>query len=236
MELRGIDVSKWQGEIDWAKVAAEADFAIIRAGYSQYEGGLVIDEFFEKNVAGAKRHGIPWGVYVYAYDKTPGAAEKTAAAVLDLLSGKLPEFPVYYDIEDKQYTGETEYTMLNNTAIAKAFCNAIRNAGYMTGVYSYYFFLKDYMYIDDFNEFEKWIADYRGSRPTCIPHTVWQYSPSGRITGINGNVDLNISYKDYPTIIAESGYNGWGREDSENATLAQLVKELQEVLKKYEHA
>lgn len=250
MELKGIDVSKWQGEIDWN--ALDVDFVIIRIGYSRYAGGIVEDEYFKRNVEGAKNAGIPWGVYVYAYDTTPDASQYTAKDVVKMLNGLRPEYPVYYDIEDKQYLG---YSPNTNTLIARAFCDEIASAGYFPGIYSYYSFfqnsisLKDfssvsgwvanfqkYTGLKEFGTVSRWVADYRGTTPD-IAHDIWQYSGSGKLAGVKTDVDLNICYINYPQIVKSNQLNGWVNhaEEPDNNKLQLLITEIKEVLKKYEH-
>lgn len=213
MELHGIDVSKHQGVIDWGKV--KTDFAIIRLGYSKYAGGLVEDEYFRRNADECERHGIPYGVYVYSYDRTIDAAAATAADTLRLLDARKILYPVYYDIEGSY----AEPGM--RTDIVNVFCEYIRQAGYTPGVYSYYAFFKQYLDVDKLRGIEKWVADYRGKRPTDIPHEMWQYTGSGTVDGVDTKVDLNICYKNYL--------------DNEDSKIAKLIREIKEVLKNYEH-
>lgn len=216
MELRGIDVSKHQGVVDWGKV--KTDFAIIRLGYSKYTGGLVEDEYFRRNADECERHGIPYGVYVYSYDRTIDAAAATAAGALRLLDARKILYPVYYDIEGLY----AEPGM--RTDIVNVFCEYIRQAGYTPGVYSYYAFFKQYLDVDKLRGIEKWVADYRGKRPTDIPHEMWQYTGSGAVDGVSTKVDLNICYKDYA-----------GGEEKGDSEVAKLIKDIKEVLKRYDH-
>lgn len=216
MELHGIDVSKHQGKIDWDKV--KTDFVIIRLGYSKYGGGLVEDEYFRRNADECERHGIPYGVYVYSYDRTISAAEATAASTIRLLGNRKIVYPVYYDIEGSYAEPDLR------TDIVNIFCLSIRQAGYTPGVYSYYSFFKQYLDVDKLHGIEKWVADYRGKRPADIHHEMWQYTGSGTADGINTEVDLNICYKDYT-----------GSEEKEDSEVTKLIKEIKEVLKRYEH-
>lgn len=216
MELRGIDVSKHQGVIDWPKV--KVDFAIIRLGYSAYpSGGVIEDELFQYNSKMCDKYGIPWGVYVYSYDRTPEAAAKTAEETVALLAGRKPSYPVYYDIEENTCDAR------RHTAMCNAFCEYIKHAGYLPGVYSYYYFFRNNLSMSELYPAEKWIADYRGKRPGDIAHEIWQYSGTGRVEGIDTIVDLNVCYKDYT------------REEKEDSELATLIKELKEVLKRYDN-
>lgn len=215
MELHGIDVSKHQGVIDWGKV--NTDFAIIRIGYSRYAGGVVEDEYFRRNSDECERLGIPYGVYVYSYDRGIDAANATAVDTLRLLGGRKIAYPVYYDIEEVY--GDNNL----RTGMCNAFCERIRKAGYTPGVYSYYAFFKNFIDMSKLAATDRWIADYRGKRPIDIPHEIWQYTGSGRVDGVSVKVDMNICYKDY---------TAGEKEDSE---VAKLIKEIKEVLKRYDH-
>ena len=215
MELHGIDVSKHQGKIEWDKV--KTDFAIIRVGYSRYAGGVVEDEYFRRNADECERCGIPYGVYVYSYDRCVESAKVTAEDTLRLLGSRKIAYPVYYDMEEVY--GDNNL----RTGMCNAFCECIQQAGYAPGVYSYYAFFKNFLDMSALKPVDKWVADYRGKRPVDIPHEIWQYTGSGTAYGVSGKVDLNICYKDY--IAGEKG-------DSE---VAKLVKEIKEVLKRYEH-
>lgn len=216
MELRGIDVSKHQGKIDWGKI--EADFAILRVGYSKYNGGIVEDDYFRYNAEECERLGIPYGVYVYSYNRSVSAAIDTAEDVVQLLEGRKITYPVYYDIEEVGNSKNLNANMCN------AFCEYIRQAGYTPGVYSYYAFFKNFIDMGILRPVDKWIADYRGKRPGDIEHEIWQYTGSGNIDGITTKVDLNICYKDYV-----------GAEEKGDSEIAKLIQELKEVIERYDH-
>lgn len=216
MEIHGIDVSQHQGKIDWDKV--ETNFAILRVGYSLYSGGLVEDEQFRRNADECERLKIPYGVYVYSYDRNINAADHTARDVVKCIDGRKLAYPLYYDIEGSYAEAGLR------TDMVIAFCDYIRQAGYMPGVYSYYAFFRQYLDIDKLQGIEKWVADYRGKRPLEIPHGIWQYTGSGYADGITTQVDLNICYKDYAAT-----------EKDEDSEVAKLIQEIKEVLKRYEH-
>ncbi len=199
MEVPGIDVSSHQGVIDWSKV--QTDFVILRAGWSWYQGGMNIDQRFLENVAGVQAAGIPWGVYLYAYDRTPAAARIAAARLSDLLSDYELAYPVYYDIEDDQYT---KMSREDNTAIALAFLEAMKERGHYTGLYTYTSFANSFLVMEKLASYDLWIADYRGKMGYTGPGDVWMWQHTGtggRTQGISGDVDQNLCYKDYPSII-----------------------------------
>lgn len=221
MERYGIDVSSHQGKIDWGKV--KKDFAILRAGWSWYQGGMNIDTRFLENVAGVQAAGIPWGVYLYAYDKTPAAARISANRLADLLDDYKLDYPVAYDFEDKQYlsTGKA-----SNTAVCKAFLDTLRARGYYPILYTYTNFAKGFLNMEELKEYDLWIADYTGKVGWTGDYTMWQRSAEGHIDGVYTDVDLNDAYKDYPKIIREAGLNGYDKPADNGARIAELEAEI----------
>lgn len=213
MALYGIDVSKHQGEIDWGRV--KTDFAIIRVGYSKYAGGIVEDEYFRRNTNECERYGIPYGVYVYSYDRSIEAAKATAEDVIKIIGTRNITYPIWYDIEEVY--GDNNL----RTGMCNAFCARIQQAGYATGVYSYFAFFKNFLDLSALINVDKWIADYRGKRPEEIPHEMWQYTGSGVVDGISTKVDLNICYKSISPV--------------KEREIDKLITEIKEVLKHYEH-
>lgn len=214
-ELKGIDVSKYQGSIDWSKVkSAGYDFAFIRVGYCNYDGTISegFDPYYEVNMKNAIAAGINVGVYVYSYAKTTGAARVCANAVLDKIKPYKLTMPVAFDYEDSK-----TYASLgknNNTAICKEFLQTIQNAGYYSMIYTYTSFADSYLNMSDLSAFDTWIADYRGYVGYKGSYGIWQYSSTGTVSGISGNVDMNIAYKNYPEII--SGNSSGGSENLDN--------------------
>lgn len=214
-ELKGIDVSKYQGSIDWSKVkSAGYDFAFIRVGYCNYDGKISegFDPYYEVNMKNAIAAGMNVGVYVYSYAKTTDAARVCANAVLDKIKPYKLTMPVAFDYEDSK-----TYASLgknNNTAICKEFLQTIQNAGYYSMIYTYTSFADSYLNMSDLSAFDTWIADYRGYVGYKGSYGIWQYSSTGTVSGISGNVDMNIAYKNYPEII--SGNSSGGSEDLDN--------------------
>lgn len=214
-ELKGIDVSKYQGSIDWSKVkSAGYNFAFIRVGYCNYDGTISegFDPYYEVNMKNAISAGMNVGVYVYSYAKTTDAARVCANAVLDKIKPYKLTMPVAFDYEDSK-----TYASLgknNNTAICKEFLQTIQNAGYYSMIYTYTSFADSYLNMSDLASFDTWIADYRGYVGYKGSYGIWQYSSTGTVSGISGNVDMNIAYKNYPEII--SGNSSGGNEDLAN--------------------
>lgn len=203
--MKGIDVSKWQGVIDYDKVKnAGIDFVIIREGYGKDQ----TDKKFEQNYLNAKKSGLKVGVYHYSYADSVEDAKKEAEFCITNLRGKKFEYPIVFDIEDK------EQLKLNNrqrTDIVKAFCDTIENANYYAMFYCNLNWINNYLIKDELlNKYDLWLAQWNTDKP-AINCGIWQYSETGKISGINGNVDLDKSYKDYPGIITSKGLNGFNQ-------------------------
>lgn len=212
-EYRGIDVSHHQGDIDWGKVKAseKVDFAIINAGYGKHIKQK--DKKFEQNYAGAKTQGIPVGAYWYSYALTPAEAEAEARVFLEAIAGKCFEYPVWFDVEENAQFNSGKK---NVSAIVRAFCGVMEQAGYWCGLYSYRSALKSYFDEDVQNRYAVWAAEF-GASLHYTGAEMWQYSEKGIVPGISGAVDLDISYVDYPTAIKEAGKNGFTKPEPENA-------------------
>lgn len=201
----GIDVSTHQGEINWSKVKPNVDFAMLRAGWSWYEGGMNVDNRFVANAIGVTANDIPWGVYIYAYDKSVSAAVIGATALCDMLDkGKYKlSYPVAYDFEDPQYFSTSMKE--KNTEICNAFLSVIKNRGYCPVLYTFSSFAMSYLNMDKLKEYDFWVADYTGKVTYKGDYTMWQYSAKGKIDGISTDVDMDTCYKDYPAIILGTG-------------------------------
>lgn len=196
----GIDVSYCQTKVDWNKVkAAGIDFALIRVGYCYNNGALKIDNMFKSHMAGATAAGIDVGVYLYSYATSTTAAKKAAQEVVKAIKQYTLTYPVCFDIEyESIYTGGSKRV---NTDICKAFLDEIEDAGYYAMLYCSKDFLDSYLYPAELTAYDKWIAQY-ASKCTCPhPYGIWQYTGTGRVSGVASNVDRNYAYKDYPTII-----------------------------------
>lgn len=202
----GIDVSEWQGDIDWSAVTA--DFAIIRAGYGRLEKQK--DEKFEQNYSGAKAAGIPIGAYWYSYATTVEEAVKEAEVCLKVIAGKRFEYPIYIDIEEQRTLSLGKAAV---SAIIRAFLDKVESAGYWVGLYMSASPLSAYVSESVRNRYAVWVAHYRVSKPGYSgSYGMWQKSSNGSVPGISGNADLDECYVDYPKLIKESGCNGYAPE------------------------
>lgn len=198
----GIDISKWQGVIDWKSV--KTDFCIIRAGI-----GTAKDVKFEANYTGFKSAGIPCGAYWYLKATTPDAARREAAACISTLSGKCFEYPIYADIE---MSAQFKLGRDACTAISEVFCEELEKAGYFAGIYSSKSHLENYFTEAIRQRYAVWVAHYAKST-SYKGAGMWQKSDKGSCKGITGNVDLDECYIDYPTIIKAAGKNGFTAAD-----------------------
>lgn len=204
---KGIDVSKWQGKIDWERVKESGvEFAIIRDGFGVKLPGHK-DRFFDINIIEAHKNGIDCGVYHYSYAKNEYEAEGEAYFCLENLKGQKFEYPIVFDIEEDEIRGYGRDKLAN---ICQSFCRKIREKGYYACIYANLNWVTNYL--DNrrlFGEFDLWLARYNRSASSIYPCGIWQYTSSGCINGINGNVDCNISYFDYPKIMRDLNYNGF---------------------------
>nr|DAW51076.1 MAG TPA: hypothetical protein [Caudoviricetes sp.] len=196
MEIKGIDVSSYQGEPDWAKVAKVGyKFAILRI--HQKTG---IDSSFEYNYKGCKSNGILIGGYKYSYALTPTQAADEAEAVIEVLNGRGLDFPVFYDLEWSNQKKLGKQAVEN---IAVAFLTRIKKVGYKVGIYCNMDWYNNVL-SDALKQYDCWIARYPASDNGSVQEGLrssvgvgWQYSSKGKVPGINGSVDMNVFYKDY---------------------------------------
>ena len=191
---RGIDVSKFQGNIDWNAVKADGiTFAIIRCGYRGYgTGALVEDATFRQNIQGAINAGLRVGVYFYSQAINEAEAVEEASMVLSLVSGYSLPLGVYYDTEYVAGGRANAISAAERTACAVAFCETIRNAGYQAGVYSYASWFYNALNFANISKYNIWIAQYRDTLDFNYHYNIWQYTGSGRVNGISTAVDMNI--------------------------------------------
>ena len=201
---KGIDVSTFNGEIDWEQVWTESDidYAIIRCGYgNDFEDQD--DAQWERNVSECTRLGIPFGVYIYSYALDIEEALSEAEHVLRLIEGYELQLPVYFDLEDEKYTGSLSNEEIAD--IAEVFCNRIQECGYEVGIYANLNWFRNRLTDSRFDQWEKWVAQYNNQCDYEGTYGMWQCTDSGSVPGItynDGKVDLNFDYKDrgYKTV------------------------------------
>lgn len=206
---RGIDVSKWQGEINWSKVKNSGiNFVMIRCSFGGSDGQK--DARFIYNYNKAKEVGLNVGAYHYAYATTVAEAKKEAEYCLSVLKGKKFEYPIAYDLEDPRIEklGKNKIS-----AIAKAFCETMEKNGYYVMIYSNLYWFNHYFTEEIFKKYDVWLAQWSVKPTFQRTYGIWQKSSKGKVNGIVTNVDIDESYKNYPAIMKYNGLNGYGKEE-----------------------
>lgn len=205
--VKGIDVSYWQGEVDFKAVKESGvSFVIMRIGTSYSK-----DSTFERNYQNARENGLDIGCYFYTYSKDVESARKDAEDVISWIGDKQLEYPVYFDIEDPSLEGLPKSEKM---AICEEFRQRVGDAGFLVGLYTNSYWL-DYLLDKElcYNNYEIWLAKWTS---TGLPDkdmsgicNVWQYTDKGVVVGVKGGVDLDLSYYDYPTYVKENGLNNY---------------------------
>ncbi len=232
--MNGIDISKYQKQIDWAKVSG-IDFALIRVGM-----GNVIsqkDPYFDTNVVQAIAHGLYVGAYYFSYAVSVADAQKEADVcnqILQPYKGKLL-FPIAYDYEYDSYgyfkrTVGRYPTNAEIDSFASAFCDRMASYGWFMNVYFNIDYYRSGKFTNVLKKYDGWLADYNGAPD--YPCYIQQTGSTGTVPGISGNVDIDVSFKDYPTLIQVGGYNGYPKQTQTAVkidTTCDVTKSLCEV-------
>lgn len=189
----GIDVSKWQEEIDWEKVKnSGVEFAIIRVGYqTEYDGKNVIDPYFTQNIEGAKAVGLPVGIYFYSYAKTVQQATEQAEWVTEQLSDYEIDLPIAFDWESWTSFNTTGMSFYTINKVANTFLDKITHNGYKAMLYGSSSYLKDIWYP---SKYDTWLAHYVAKTNYDGDYFLWQMCDTGKVGGIDNYVDINIMY------------------------------------------
>lgn len=194
---RGVDVSEYQENVDWAQVrAAGFDFAFIRIGYrGSTTGAIYEDDLARQNLAGAKAAGLDVGVYFYSQAVSPAEAAEEARWCLDFLSGEALAMPLVYDWEwmggDSRTAGMDKQTL---TECARSFCDTIENAGYGSMIYFNSHVSRDLLDLKELRDFPWWLAQYKEQMDYPYRVDFWQYTETGSVPGIRGNVDIDLMF------------------------------------------
>lgn len=224
IQLQGVDVSYHQGIINWAQVKASGmDFAMIRVGYRGYGGGTInADTQFETNIQNALAAGMKVGIYFFSQAITEQEALEEAAYTINVINRYKITYPVVFDWETAEgyRTYSAGITGAKMNSIATTFCNAIANAGYIPMVYSNTTdFNNRYIYSDIASRFYIWYARYPARYggsiwycegdplPNNLKYNMWQYMSDGRVPGINGNCDVNVTFLDFGNPIIRQNVN-----------------------------
>lgn len=193
----GVDVSSHQGQIDWQAVkAAGVEFAMIRVGYRGYtKGEIQLDEYFQANMEGAAAAGIQLGVYFFSQAISVEEALEEASFVLNQIDGYDLTYPVVFDWEDIEAEARTDnMDMITLTSCADAFCQAVERAGYTGGVYFNQRFGYQELNLLSLEKYTLWLAEYNPTPTFAYHFDMWQYSCTGKVDGIETDVDLNLSF------------------------------------------
>ncbi len=219
----GIDVSKWNQEIDWEAVKeAGVEFAIIRCGYrGASTGALIVDPMFTQNIEGAIAAGIPVGVYFFTQAVTEVEAVEEASMVIDLIRQYDVDYPVFLDSESAGGAGRADnLSTSDRTKISLAFLQTIKTAGYETGIYGSTNWLNNRLNMTDLSAYRTWLAEYADIPSYAGYYHMWQYTSKGYVNGISTNVDLDYCYLDIDTSVnrasGASSYTGVVSGDTGN--------------------
>lgn len=210
----GIDISKYQGKVDFNKLKAVCNFVLIRAGYTGYGDGVQHgDPYFLVNMAGAKAAGMPWGAYWFSQAINEDEARAEARYMMGLIKDQKPEYPIYIDTELSGapcLSGRADSIgKEKRTAVVKAFCDELEANGYFAGFYCSESWWHNNIDGKALSRYTAWIAKWSAKAPNC-PYAIWQYKNDANVPGVKNVVDMDKTSVDFPTIIKAKGLNGWG--------------------------
>ena len=213
-----IDISYWNSDSisSWSKIASDIDAIILRLGFAYTASKkMEEDDSFADYYAAAKKYNIPVGVYYFGAATTAREASREADFVISLLKKyncKL-EMPVYYDLETED---QVDLTQAECTEVARTFCDKLKAAGYFVGIYCNKYFARDELYASRLSDYHFWIAEYNSSCTYNGAYGMWQYTETGRVSGIDRVCDKNYCYYDYPSYIKANGLNGFPKPSVAN--------------------
>lgn len=242
MEIKGIDISEWQGNLsldDFQKIKASGiEFVIIRCGYTTYGKSKLkyIDDYFESNYNLCKKVGLPVGTYYYSCATTIEESTSEAEFVLKLIKDKQFEYPIVIDTEDNHDIRNDKYASTSQASIGKSkltpiianFCDILEKNNYYAAIYASTSWFRERLILSDLVMYDKWIAQWSSSVNFEDKYGIWQYTSTGKVNGISGNVDLDYSYKNYPEIMKETGLNGYIKEVPEIKEFTLTINYLYE--------
>lgn len=211
-----IDVSEWQGTVDWARIKTLGYHAILRCGYGS-DFASQDDKTFAANADECERLGIPYGIYLYSYASDDTMARSEAYHALRLANGRNLSYPVYIDVER-----ESDACRAYASRACEVFGDIVEGAGYWCGVYANENWWVNHL--PGVERYTKWVAKYSSSSPSVQGVDIWQYSSTGSVPGINGNVDVNRVYRDLPNEIAGRTPTGIPEQEARK-TVNELANE-----------
>lgn len=216
--MKGIDISTWQTNIDYNKLKDDGiEFAIIRCGYGKNEHQK--DDMFETHYAGCKKAGLKVGAYLYSYVTSVENSWKEAENCLKFIKGKQFDLPIFYDIEDKCILPLGKILI---TQCAIEFCKAIEKAGYKAGIYANLNWFTNYIDVSKVKNYSLWVAQWNDKCTAKFDYDFWQYTSSGKIKAIQGNVDMNICYNENYKQVVDNSVNKKSNEELANEVIKGL--------------
>ena len=213
--MNGIDISKWNGVIDFEKVkSCGIDFVIIRAGF----GISGIDPCFRRNYKAARNAGLHVGAYWYSYAKTRAELQNEISSFMNVINGLAFDMPIYWDIEEKWVINNINY-------VIPTVCNALESAGYFSGYYTSAS-INSTVTTENKKRYTSWIAHWGKTPGTYNP--MHQHSSTGKISGINGDVDLDYCTSNFPSIITKKGLNNTSlpTNNKPDATIQDAINKI----------
>ena len=225
-KIFGIDVSRYQGNIDWAKAKANGvKFAMLKTvSTNKAYGGIYIDPLFERNYAECKRLGIPVGVYYYTYAQNKATADAELAMFKKAISGKQFEFPLVVDVEDNLLKPLSKAAL---TDLVEYAVKTIEGWGCYAMVYTYLYYSRNELDMARLAKYDLWIAHCANACGYTGAHGMWQYTSTGKVAVVSGNCDCNWAYKDYSTIIKKAWLNGYKKDESAETDQKPATKRMQ---------
>ena len=218
MQKKGIDISHHQGDIDFNSLKGNIDFAMVRISY----GSFYEDKKYKQNIKGLERINVPYGFYHFSYATSVESAKKEAEGFINIIKKYNPTYPIVIDIEWSNRTENVKADTL--ISITDTICSMIEKAGYYAMIYANLDYFNNKLNDSRLDKYDKWLAEWKSNPTYKKSFGIWQYSSKGQIPGIKGNVDLNISYKDYPSIIKSKKTDDNRNETSKTNEINYVVK------------
>lgn len=218
MQKKGIDISHHQGDIDFNSLKGNIDFAMVRTSY----GSFYEDKKYKQNIKGLERINVPYGFYHFSYATSVESAKKEAEGFINIIKKYNPTYPIVIDIEWSNRTENVKADTL--ISITDTICSMIEKAGYYAMIYANLDYFNNKLNDSRLDKYDKWLAEWKSNPTYKKSFGIWQYSSKGQIPGIKGNVDLNISYKDYPSIIKSKKTDDNRNETSKTNEINYVVK------------
>lgn len=222
--MKYLDISKYQPVVKYDLLKSDGIDGVFIRAVSTDKNGLYIDPYFDTHYSGCKAAGVPVGAYIFSYATTAAEVDTELNMLFKRLAGKKFELPIVFDYETKYNSMSKQ----DRTTLIKYACSVIQKHGYYAMFYTYKNFIDSYLYRDQLTAYDLWIAAYTAVKPSqaLYNYGIWQYTSTGNISAVRGNVDLSNVYKDYPAIIKKAGLNGYGGDPEPVPEPLDVKKEL----------